>query len=206
MEKSKLLPGVISRHFLSHRNIVIHFIPISHFLLPFFQWSKSVLYLWGMSSYSRCNEISQVVRSTEQLRLGQYLLWTHLKWHVPKDSIKWGHCFLLDKTLNECVWPAGAVLRTLEQTCLSLDPRVIILPGTFVNHGRHQGCSGDGEWGGGGESCWPSRRSPWNSLECKEQDHMGKFISSKTPCFMDIYISQTCQIVHFKDGKFIVCQ
>lgn len=88
---------------------------------------------------------------------------------------------LLDKTLNECVWPAGAVLRTLEQTCLSLDPRIIILPGTFVNHGRHQGCSGDGNEAG--RAAGLQGGVPENSLECKEQDHMGKFISSKNTLF-----------------------
>lgn len=112
---------------------VIWFISVSH-SLPMI---KEHLYLWGISSYSRCTEISQVFRVFNRaVETWTESPWAHLKWHVPKElSVKRSHCFLLDKTLNECVWPAGAVLRTLEQTCLSLDPRVIILPGTFINVG-----------------------------------------------------------------------
>lgn len=129
---------------------VIHFISVNHFLLPSFYWSKSMPYLWGISSYSRCTEISQhfSMCSAEQLRLGQYLLWIQLKWHVSKELyIERGHSFLLNKTLSECVWRAGAVLRTLEQTCLILDPRVLksSSQGRLQIRGWRWGCSSDWE-------------------------------------------------------------
>lgn len=72
--------------------------------------------------------------SMDRLKCKQYLLRTRLKRHVSKElHIKRRHSFLLHKKLNECVWRAGAILRMLEQTCLILDPRVIIPLGTSEN-------------------------------------------------------------------------
>lgn len=107
-------------------------------------------------------------------------------------------------TLNECVWPAGAVLNV--RTNL-LEFRILELssPGTFVNCGLHQGCSGDGNVGKG-ELLASKEESLEIVQNVKSRTNMGKFISSKTPLVSWAYTLVNLSNCISKMWVFIVCQ